>query len=91
MPSIPTIVCHGFQDLLEAVGEDFSAEVVSALTGAQLYERPDERSSHRSGSRERLLTIQVETSPWPPTGIFRGASLLTGTNCAAGFIMLFVL
>jgi len=33
---------------------------VSALTGAQLHERcPDQRSTHRNGYRERLLTTQV--------------------------------
>ena len=43
---------RGFQDLLEAE--------VSALTGAQLHERcPDQRSTHRNGYRERLLTTQV--------------------------------
>ena len=49
---IPEIVRRGFQDLLEAE--------VSALTGAQLHERcPDQRSTHRNGYRERLLTTQV--------------------------------
>ena len=49
---IPEIVRRGFQDLLEAE--------VSALTGAQLHERcPDQRSTHRNGYRERLLTSQV--------------------------------
>jgi putative transposase len=49
---IPEIVRRGFQDLLEAE--------VSALTGAQLHERcPDQRSTHRNGSRERVLTTQV--------------------------------
>ena len=46
------IVRRGFQGLLEAE--------VSALTGAQLHERcPDQRSTHRNGYRERLLTTQV--------------------------------
>jgi transposase-like protein len=36
------------------------AAEVSALTGAQLHERcPDQRSTHRNGYRERLLTTQV--------------------------------
>jgi putative transposase len=49
---IPEIVRRGFQDLLEAE--------VSALTGAQLHERcPDQRSTHRNGYRERVLTTQV--------------------------------
>ena len=49
---IPEIVRRGFQDLLEAE--------VSALTGAQLHERrPDQRSTHRSGYRRRLLATQV--------------------------------
>ncbi|MCP9941475.1 transposase [Cyanobium sp. ATX 6E8] len=49
---IPEIVRRGFQDLLEAE--------VSALTGAQLHERcPDQRSTHRNGYRQRLLTTQV--------------------------------
>ena len=49
---IPEIVRRGFQDLLEAE--------VSAFTGAQLHERcPDQRSTHRNGYRERLLTTQV--------------------------------
>jgi putative transposase len=49
---IPEIVRRGFQDLLEAE--------VSALTGAQLHERcPDQRSTHRNGYRERLLTTHV--------------------------------
>ena len=49
---IPEIVRRGFQDLLEAQ--------VSALTGAQLHERcPDQRSTHRNGYRERVLTTQV--------------------------------
>ena len=49
---IPEIVRPGFQDLLEAE--------VSALTGAQLHECcPDQRSTHRNGYRERLLTTQV--------------------------------
>jgi putative transposase len=49
---IPEIVRRGFQDLLEAE--------VSALTGAQLHERcPEQRSTHRNGYRERLLTTQV--------------------------------
>jgi putative transposase len=53
-------VRRGFQDLLEAVGEAFSEGVVSALSGAQLHERcPDQRSTHRNGYRERLLTTQV--------------------------------
>jgi len=57
---IPEIVRRGFQDLLEAVGEAFSEGVVSALTGAQLHERcPDQRSTHRNGYRQRLLTTQV--------------------------------
>ena len=49
---ITEIVRRGFQDLLEAE--------VSALTGAQLHERcPDQRSTHRSGYRHRLLTTQA--------------------------------
>ena len=49
---IPEIVRRGFRDLPEAE--------VSALTGAQLHERcPDERSTHRNGYRQRLLTTQV--------------------------------
>ncbi len=49
---IPEIVRRGFHDLLEAE--------VSALTGAQLHERcPDQRSTHRNGYRERVLTTQV--------------------------------
>jgi hypothetical protein len=49
---IPEIVRRGFQDLLESE--------VSAAIGAQLHERrPDERSTHRNGYRERLLTTQV--------------------------------
>lgn len=49
---IPEIVRRGFKDLLEAE--------VSALTGAQLHERcPDQRSTHRNGYRQRLLTTQV--------------------------------
>ena len=49
---IPEIVRRGFQDLLEAE--------VSAAIGAQLHERrPDERSTHRNGYRERVLTTQV--------------------------------
>jgi putative transposase len=49
---IPEIVRRGFQDLLEAE--------VSALTGAQLHERcPDQRTTHRNGYRERMLTTQV--------------------------------
>jgi putative transposase len=49
---IPEIVRRGFQDLLEAE--------VSAAIGAQLNERrPDERSTHRNGYRERVLTTQV--------------------------------
>ena len=49
---VPEIVRRGFQDLLEAE--------VSALTGAQLHERcPDQRSTHRNGYRERVLTTQV--------------------------------
>jgi putative transposase len=48
----PWDAARGFQDLLEAE--------VSALTGAQLHERcPDQRSTHRNGYRERLLTTQV--------------------------------
>jgi len=47
---IPEIVCRGFQDLLEAVGEAFSEGVVSAAIGATRHERcPDERSTHRNG------------------------------------------
>ena len=42
----------GFQDLLEAE--------VSAAIGATRHERcPDERSTHRNGYRQRLLTTQV--------------------------------
>lgn len=49
---IPEIVRRGFQDLLEA--ED------SAAIGATRHERcPDERSTHLSGYRQRLLTTQV--------------------------------
>jgi putative transposase len=49
---IPEIVRRGFQDLLEAE--------VSAAIGAQLHERrPEERSTHRNGYRERVLTTQV--------------------------------
>jgi transposase-like protein len=49
---IPAIVRRGFQELLEAE--------VSALTGAQLHERcPDQRSTHRNGYRQRVLTTQV--------------------------------
>jgi len=49
---IPEIVRRGFQNLQEAE--------VSTLTGAQLHERcPDQRSTHRNGYRERLLTTQV--------------------------------
>ena len=57
---IPEIVRRGFQDLLEAVGEAFSEGVVSAAIGATRHERcPDERSTHRNGYRQRLLTTQV--------------------------------
>ena len=43
---------RGFQDLLEAE--------VSAAIGATRHERcPDERSTHRNGYRQRLLTTQV--------------------------------
>ena len=49
---IPEIVRRGFQDLLEAE--------VSAAIGATRHERcPDERSTHRNGYRQRLLTTQV--------------------------------
>jgi putative transposase len=49
---IPEIVRRGFHDLLEAE--------VSAAIGAQLHERrPEERSTHRNGYRERVLTTQV--------------------------------
>ena len=49
---IPEIVRRGFQDLLEAE--------VSAAIGASRHERcPDERSTHRNGYRQRLLTTQV--------------------------------
>jgi putative transposase len=49
---IPEIVRRGFQNLLEAE--------VSARTGAKLHERcPDQRSTHRNGYRERVLTTQV--------------------------------
>ena len=48
---IPEIVRRGFQDLLETE--------VSAAIGAQLHEhRPDERSTHRNGYRERVLPGQ---------------------------------
>ena len=57
---IPEIVCRGFQDLLEAVGEAFSEGVVSAAIGATRHERcPDERSTHRNGYCQRLLTTQI--------------------------------
>ncbi|WP_255510532.1 IS256 family transposase [Cyanobium sp. LEGE 06143] len=49
---IPEIVRRGFQDLLEAE--------VSAAIGATRHERcPDERTTHRNGYRQRLLTTQV--------------------------------
>ena len=49
---IPEIVRRGFQDLLEAE--------VSAAIGATRHDRcPDERSTHRNGYRQRLLTTQV--------------------------------
>jgi transposase-like protein len=49
---VPEIVRRGFQDLLEAE--------VSATIGATRNERcPDERSTHRDGYRQRLLTTQL--------------------------------
>jgi putative transposase len=49
---IPEIVRRGFQDLLEAE--------VSAAIRATRHERcPDERTTHRNGYRQRLLTTQV--------------------------------
>ena len=49
---IPEIVQRGFQDLLEAE--------VSAAIGATRHERcTDERSTHRSVYRHRVLTTQV--------------------------------
>jgi transposase-like protein len=49
---IPEIVRRGFQDLLEVE--------VSAAIGATRQERcPDQRSTHRNGYRQRLLTTQV--------------------------------
>jgi transposase-like protein len=49
---IPEIVRRGLQDLLEAG--------VSAAIGAQRHQRcPEERSTHRNGYRERVLTTQV--------------------------------
>ena len=49
---IPEILRHGFQGLLEVE--------VSAAIGATRHERcPDERSTHRNGYRQRLLTTQV--------------------------------
>jgi putative transposase len=57
---IPEIVRRGFQDLLEAVGEAFSEGIVSAAIGATRHERcPDERSTHRNGYLQPLLTTQV--------------------------------
>jgi putative transposase len=57
---IPEIVRRGFQDLLEAVGEAFSEGVVSAAIAATRHELcPDERSTHRNGYRQRLLTTRV--------------------------------
>jgi len=45
-------VC-GYYDLLEA---EFSS-----LTGAQFHERcPDQRSTHRNGNHQPLLTTQVD-------------------------------
>ena len=49
---IPEIVRRGFQNLLEAEA--------SAAIGATRHERcPDERTTHRNGYRQRLLTTQV--------------------------------
>ena len=49
---IPEIVRRGFPDLLEAE--------VSAAIDATRHERcPDERTTHRNGYRQRLLTTQV--------------------------------
>ena len=46
------IVCQGFQDLLEIK--------VSAAIGVSRHDRcPDERSTHRNGYRQCLLTTQV--------------------------------
>jgi putative transposase len=74
---IPEIVRRGFQDLLEAE--------VSALTGAQLHKRsPDQRSTHRNGYRERVLTTQVGDLTRPFPGCERAASSLTGSSHAAG-------
>ena len=49
---IPEIVSRGFQDLLEA-------EVSAAIGATRHVSFPYERSTHRNGYRQRLLTTQV--------------------------------
>ena len=59
---IPEIVRRGFQDLLEAE--------VSAAIGAQLHERrPEERSTHRNGNRQRDAgeTVVDRVAALPPS------------------------
>ena len=74
---IPEIVRRGFQDLLEAE--------VSALTGAQLHKRyPDQRSTHRHGYRERVLTTEVGDLPRYSPICEWTATSATGSNHAVG-------
>ncbi|MCP9913972.1 transposase [Cyanobium sp. BA20m-14] len=61
---IPEIVRRGFQDLLEAE--------VSAAIGATRHERcPDERSTHRNGYRQRLLSAHNEVGRQRVTEMLR--------------------
>jgi putative transposase len=70
-------VRRGFQDLLEAE--------VSAAIGAQLHERrPYERTTHRNGYRERVLTTQVGDLTLAIPKLRRAASSPTGSSRGAG-------
>ncbi len=74
---IPEIMRRGFQGLLEAE--------VSAAIGAQRYERcPEERSTHRNGYRERVLTTQVGDLSLAIPRLLQGSFIptnLAGATC----------